>query len=67
MNNYISWIVLTAIIITDCSDAVPLSDFIPFGQAAGDVQFAKVHRNATQAIRIPTGFPYFNETVSLVS
>ena len=66
MYNYISWIVLTTILITDCSDAVPLSDFFSFGQAAGDVQFVNIHRAASSAIAIPTGFPYFNTTNNVI-
>ena len=62
MHNFVYWIVLTVAFITDYSDAVPLSDFIPFGRSNGDVPLYKAHRAASFAIRIPPRFPFFNET-----
>ena len=59
--DYINWIVLTATLIINCSNAIPLSDFVSFGQRNGDVQFPKIYRAASYAIRVPPRFPYFNE------
>ena len=72
MYNYIGWIGLIAILIIDCTNAVPRSDFISFGQSHGDSQFSGIHRAASFAIEISPRIPYFNETyneifVSLVS
>ena len=61
---YISQIILTAILIIDCTNAVPLSDFISFGQTGGDSQFSKVHRSVSSVIPIPPRIPYFNEIYS---
>jgi len=61
--NYISWIVITATLIIGYSDAVPLSDFISFGQGTGD---KNLHHAVSSAIAIPLGFPYFNETYSSI-
>ena len=64
VHNFISWLVLTGVLITDCSDAVPLSDFIPFGLSNGDIQLELEinHRGASYAIPISSRFPFFNET-----
>ena len=61
MHNFVYWILLTVVLITDCSDAVPNSDFIPFGLSNGDVQLVKDHRAASSAIRIPPKFHFFDE------
>lgn len=63
-NSYISWILLTAILIIDHSNAVPLSDFFPFGQSSGDSYFSKVHGQASSPIAISPSLPYFNEIYS---
>lgn len=63
---YISQILLTTILIIDCTNAVPLSDFISFGGSSGDSQFTKVYRAASLAIAIPPRFPYFNETYNSI-
>lgn len=64
MHNFISWIVLTAILIIDRCNAVPVSDFFPFGQTNGDSQFSGIHRGASFSIAISPNIPYFNETYS---
>ena len=64
VHNFISWLVLTGVLITDCSDAVPLSDFIPFGLNNGDIQLEleRDHLGVSDAIPISPRFPFFNET-----
>ena len=65
VHNFISWLVLTGVLITDCSDAVPLSDFIPFGLNNGDIQLELEVNNrgaSSDAIPISPRFPFFNET-----
>ena len=60
---YTSWMVLiAATLMTTCSDAIPLTDFISFGQSNGDTYFSRVHRAASFAITISPRFPYFNLT-----
>ena len=71
MHNNI-WIGLIALLIINYSNAVPLSDFIAFGQSNGDSSFSRIHRAASFRISISPTLPYFNETyneiyVSLVS
>ena len=67
MHNYVSWILLTCILIFNCSNAVPLLDFISFGQSSGDSKFSGVHRGASLVISIVPNIPYFNETYSSIS
>ena len=64
MHNYISWILLTCILICNCSNAVPLLDFISFGQSSGDLHFTRLHRGASQAISVSPNIPYFNKNYS---
>ena len=64
MDNYFSWILLSIILSINCTNAVPLSGFIPFGQNNGDQQFSGVHRAASFAISISPSILYFNETYS---
>ena len=63
---YISQIILTTILIIDYTNAVPLSDFMSFGQGSLDTGFSKIHRAASFPIAIPPRFPYFNETYSSI-
>ena len=72
MLNYGGWILLSCILIIDYSNAVPLSDFISFGQSSGDLQFSGIHLAASPAIAVSPSIPYFNGAysniyVSLVS
>ena len=62
MHHYIIWIGFIALI--NYTNAVPLSDFIPFGRSEGDLQFSRIYRAASFEISITPRFPYFNETYS---
>ena len=62
MDHYFTWILFNVILIFNCSNALPLSDFIPFGRSNGDSQFSGIYRTATRAIAIPTRLPYFTQT-----
>ena len=63
----VSWISLIAVLIIDCASPLPLSDFYSFGQISGDLQFSRIHRAASQLIRISPRFPYFNRLYSGIS
>ena len=63
---YHYWILLNVILTFGYSNAVPLSEFIPFGQNNGDLFFSGIHRGATQAISISPRLPYFTQTFSSI-
>ena len=60
-----NWILV--ILIMDCSNAVPLSGFMPFGQSSGDLSFSEVYLAASGTFKISPSIPYFNETYSEIS
>ena len=62
MYYYFTWILFNVILIFGYSIAVPLSDFIAFGQDSGDQFFSGIHRGATPAISISPRLPYFTLT-----
>ena len=60
-------VILVVTTIISVTNSIPINQFFPFGQSAGDLSFPPAQSNASQGIAIPPIFPFFNETYSGIS
>jgi len=55
-------VILVVTTIISVTNSIPINQFFPFGQSAGDLSFPPAESNASLRIAVPPTFPFFNET-----